>query len=299
MPRPPSAIAARRSLASSRRRTTSACMCAANTSTRPPPASLARDMATSALRSRCPDPSGVRERDADAGRQRHVPVGDPERLVRRSRRPAVRRCRRSPAALAALSISTANSSPPHRATVSCGGTRPRSRRAACASTRSPAPWPTESLTAVKPSRSTKIAPVRSAATRSAAAASPVACQQVLGPLLQVGAVRQPGQAVVEGQVGHLAAQRHLVADVPRGDQQLVRPRPGRLARHRGLHVPPGAVGRPDPAGEPARRRRRGARPRARPDHAGQVLRVNQLGQRRPVQLGRRSSRSAPRPGSRT
>ena len=61
-------------------------------------------------------------------------------------------------ALAALSTSTANSSPPQRATVSCGGTAARSRRAAWASSRSPAPCPTESLTPVKPSRSMKIAP---------------------------------------------------------------------------------------------------------------------------------------------
>ena len=58
----------------------------------------------------------------------------------------------------AFSIRTANSSPPQRATVSWTGTTARNRRAAWARTRSPAPWPTESLTAVKRSRSRKMTP---------------------------------------------------------------------------------------------------------------------------------------------
>src|SRR3984957_1261542 len=69
-----------------------------------------------------------------------------------------------------------------------------------------------------------------------------------GPLLQVGPVRQPGQPVVVGQVRDLAAQRHLVADVPRGDQQPVRGPLAAVPRDGRLHVPPGPVGRPDPAG---------------------------------------------------
>ena len=80
MPRLPSSIAARRSAASSRRRITSACMCAANTSTRPPPASLARDMARSALRSRWSATIRIGERDADARGDRHVPARHLERL---------------------------------------------------------------------------------------------------------------------------------------------------------------------------------------------------------------------------
>ena len=60
----------------------------------------------------------------------------------------------------------ANSSLPQRATVSCTGTTARSRLAAWASTRSPAPWPTESLTAVKRSRSRKMTPVRLAIAAS-------------------------------------------------------------------------------------------------------------------------------------
>ena len=70
-------------------------------------------------------------------------------------------------------------------------------------------------------------------------------------LLHVGAVRQPGQPVVEGEVGHLLAQSHLIGHVPEADQQ-----PGGLAgqpveQHRALDVPPAAVGRPHPAGEAA------------------------------------------------
>ena len=51
----------------------------------------------------------------------------------------------------------------------------------------------------------------------------VACQQVLGPLLQVGAVWQPGQAVVEGEVGDLPLQGDLVADVAGRDQEQLGP----------------------------------------------------------------------------
>ena len=57
---------------------------------------------------------------------------------------------------AALSTSTANSSLPHRATVSSAITPARSRRAAWASTWSPPACPIESFTAVNPSRSAKI-----------------------------------------------------------------------------------------------------------------------------------------------
>ena len=76
-------------------------------------------------------------------------------------------------------------------------------------------------------------------------------ERLPGALLHVGAVRQPGQPVVEGEVGHLLAQRDLVGDVPDADQQ-----PGGLAgqpveQHGALDVPPGAVGGPHPAGEAA------------------------------------------------
>ena len=57
------------------------------------------------------------------------------------------------------STSTANSSPPQRRRCRGQARAARSRRPACASSRSPAPCPTESLIAVKPSRSRKMAPV--------------------------------------------------------------------------------------------------------------------------------------------
>ena len=52
-------------------------------------------------------------------------------------------------ALTVASVMTANSSPPQRATVSCGGTAARSLRPTCASSTSPAPWPTAAFTAAK------------------------------------------------------------------------------------------------------------------------------------------------------
>ena len=72
----------------------------------------------------------------------------------------------SSAAPPAFSTRTANSSLPQRATVSWTGTMARIRRAAWASTRSPAPCPIESLTAVKRSRSRKMTPIRRALVAS-------------------------------------------------------------------------------------------------------------------------------------
>ena len=66
-------------------------------------------------------------------------------------------------------------------------------------------------------------------------------QQVLRPLLQVRPVRQAGQAVMEGEVGDLLAQCHLIADVARGHQQQVSPARLRVPGQGGLDVPPGAV----------------------------------------------------------
>ena len=81
-----------------------------------------------------------------------------------------------------------------------------------------------------------------------ARALPLQAEYLAGPLFQVGAVGQPGQPVVIGQVRDLAAQRHLVADVPRRDQQPVGGALAPVPRDGRLHVPPGPVGRPDPAG---------------------------------------------------
>src|SRR5260221_3274203 len=174
----PAVTAARRSLAISSLRMTSACMCAAKTSTRPPPEPFARDIATSALRSRWPGAPlsakatpmlAVREISRSATWNGSGAMAPPSRSAMST----------MSGALAALSTSTANSSPPQRATVSCEGTVARRRRAAWASSRSPAPCPTESLTPVKPSRSMKIAPActggrpgPTAAARSIAALAP-------------------------------------------------------------------------------------------------------------------------------
>ena len=118
-----------RSLASSSRRTTSACMWAANTSTRPPPLSLAFDMATSALRSTSPggEPSASATPTlAVIAMSRSATRNGAELIV-----PAIRSAMSAMSwTPGALSISTANSSPPQRATVSCDGTIARSRRAA-------------------------------------------------------------------------------------------------------------------------------------------------------------------------
>ena len=150
-------IAPCRSLASSSRRTTSACMCAANTSTRPPPLSLALDIATSALRSTSPggEPSASATPTLAVSATSRLATWNGAELMVPAIRSAMSAMSWTPGA---PSIRTANSSPPQRATVSCDAATARSRRAAWASTRSPAPWPTESLTAVKPSRSRKMTP---------------------------------------------------------------------------------------------------------------------------------------------
>ena len=76
-------------------------------------------------------------------------------------------------------------------------------------------------------------------------------QRVPRPLLQVGPVGQAGQPVVEGQVGHLLAQRDLVAHVARGDQQLIGLSGHAVPHDRRFDVPPGTVRGPDPDREPA------------------------------------------------
>ena len=77
-------------------------------------------------------------------------------------------------------------------------------------------------------------------------------QHVPGALLDVRAVRQPGQPVVEGQVRDLLAQRDLVAHVAGGDEHLDGLTGRLVAQHGGLDVPPRPVGGPDPDREPAR-----------------------------------------------
>ena len=76
-------------------------------------------------------------------------------------------------------------------------------------------------------------------------------QHVPGALLDIGPVWQAGQAVVEGEVGDLLAQRDLVAHVARGDQHLDGLAGHLVAQQGRLDVPPRPVGGPDPDREPA------------------------------------------------
>ena len=129
-------------------------------------------------------------------------------------------------------------------------------------------------------------------------------QRVPGPLLDVGTVRQAGQPVVEGQVGDLLAQRHLVADVAGGDQHLAWRAGYLVAQHGRLDVPPGPVGGPHPGREAAgaargvrgtgrvrriRRFRGGLRAQREPrrgQHGRPVLGMDEVGQLAAVQVGR-------------
>ena len=132
-------------------------------------------------RGRCATPTLARTRSACPDR-RTAPAASPSiRLATTS----------PPRARASPSSSTANSSPPSRAAVSPAR---RSRRAGCAtaiSSSSPPAWPSESLTNLKPSRSTKSTAtgVRSRAPRAA--------RPVLQPIHEERAVRQVGERVVE------------------------------------------------------------------------------------------------------
>ena len=76
-------------------------------------------------------------------------------------------------------------------------------------------------------------------------------QHVTGAFLDVGPVGQAGQAVVEGEVVDLLAQRDLVAHVARGDQHLDGLAGHLVAQQGRLDVPPRPVGGPDPDREPA------------------------------------------------
>ena len=123
-------------------------------------------------------------------------------------------------------------------------------------------------------------------------------RQLLGPLLQVGPVRQPGDTVVEGQVGDLACAAPPASLTSRAVTSS-RSGAARLGvpGDRRLHVPPGAVGRAHPAGEPGQPRGAVARAQRHPGAAGPVLRVDQLGQRGARELVGRVTEAAPPPGS--
>ncbi len=139
------------------RRTAWTLRLSSKSSARSRPSSLARYMAVSASRRRSPGVSSpwamlipmlvvttVDSAPSSTGRAR----------ARRMRSAAVRAsmCRSmSP-------MTTTNSSPPRRATVSPGRTVRSSRRATSRSRSSPAPWPSESLTTLKRSRSRNSTP---------------------------------------------------------------------------------------------------------------------------------------------
>ena len=96
------------------------------------------------------------------------------------------------AGCASLGCTSANSSPPSRARVSLARTAPAIRLATAPSSWSPTGWPSVSLTSLKRSRS-----------RSKTAAMPTFAagtgQGLAEPVEQQGAVRQPGERVVQGQ----------------------------------------------------------------------------------------------------
>ena len=182
------------------------------------------------------DAAGHRQR---AGRARRR-AGAPRRA-----RAAARRRRRGPRA------GTQNSSPPSRQVIAPGIALGRPRRApgpAATSARSPASWPSRSLTSLSPSRSQK----------TSARSPPLAWRgrdRVLHPLVERAAVGQPGERVAVREVlepgeelraadrrRHLRAQRLGEAHVRVGERRRV---DGRV----GLQHAPHAAAAADRRGE--------------------------------------------------
>ncbi len=189
--------------------------------------------------------------------------------------------------LAASAIRTANSSPPQRATISCdghGGPQPPGRLG---------------QQQVAGPVADRVVHRGEAVQVQEDGRGRLRTGQFLGPLLQVGPVGQPGDAVVEGQVRDLAAQRDLVADVAGGQQQPVGQAGLAVAGDGGLDVPPGAVGGADPAGELGQPGRAVPGGQGHPGAPRPVLGVDQVGQRGAGQRQPGRSRTAPRPGWRT
>ena len=91
---------------------------------------------------------------------------------------------------------SANSSPPKRATVSPARSSPCRRGPIARSSSSPAWWPSESLSTLRLSRSTKSSATRPPSRVARASA-------LMQPVEQQRAVRQAGQRVVERVVAHL------------------------------------------------------------------------------------------------
>ncbi len=133
------------------------------------------------------------EGDADARAGRDLGAADLERPAQRLLQPlgeleARSRCRRW------SSARIANSSPPRRATTSPSARCSSMRRAAWTRNSSPTLWPRLSLISLKRSKSRNITPKRRCGRRRERTS---AARQLL---VEAVPVRQPGQAVVEGDV---------------------------------------------------------------------------------------------------
>ncbi len=149
------------------------------------------------------------------------PARTAPRAARRSprRRPRPRRPRR-PRSSGSASSSTRNSSPPWRAS-SPSPSSPASRSAMPRSRASPTAWPCESLTRLKPSRS-----ANSSADRVPGAGCGVHGGAQRG--VEVRAVRQPGQVVLEREPPDLGLGVQLVRDVLAGGERARRGPVGRV-----------------------------------------------------------------------
>src|SRR5215216_770483 len=106
----------------------------------------------------------------------------------------------------ASSMSTANSSPPKRATVSLGRTQDRSRSATWISSRSPAAWPQAVVDLLEP-----VQVDEQHRHRRGLALGPL--EGVVDPVLEQGPVGQRGQRVVERLVDQLVLELAALGDV--------------------------------------------------------------------------------------
>ena len=112
------------------------------------------------------------------------------------------------------SSSTANSSPPRRATVSEERVVLTMRCATACSRRSPASWPRESLMFLKLSRSRNM-------TATEALAALRQRERVLHPVAEQVAVGEQRQRIVEGELAQLLLERLALADVAEVERQAL------------------------------------------------------------------------------
>ena len=163
---PPAARARRRPVATMSRRTTWSFSSVVKKSKTLRPRSLARYMARSAFFSRS---SGVSPWAGNMARPMDRPTC---RLCPSSMKGSAKRSRMCPATLAEASalvgpsMTTTNSSPPRRATVSRRRTAPFRRTATSWSSLSPVEWPMESLMSLKRSRSMSSTAISSPSRRA-------------------------------------------------------------------------------------------------------------------------------------